>query len=511
MNAPSPREGLSHGNAGRWQGAVLATLGVLILLGTSHSLLTSYSYLGDEMFSVVESLVPTREFFRDWILWDVHPPLYQTLLRGWIALFGAGEIATRLLSFLFVILGLVSMAVLTARRPFFFRLVAVSFLASSPALAYYAQETRSYGMMFGLSTLVTLLAMDLREKAGAACTKERWMFGLCALLLSLTHYFGLVWVIFLTLLQLVKPTHPAERLQGLILMPLLFLWPVFHLFLGGVISKTGGNFNQWMAISVPILSTVNRAMVGLLPGLEISRQPPYLLRWLAVILLLLVWSWPLASWKNGVSQISTPAQLSLRHSRLLALLIVLFIALMALIDLHTSLTTSKNFLVLLPALALVLAGFSQALFERLQGWRRLLLFTVLTIWFVLQLNSAAAGVTVKAYPPANFKQLAFAVRSSDLCKEACYADFANTYWTYYFGNINLLPLPQDGSTISSPLLLLRSMDQTSRSMASDHLCFQPHQMVSSPVLLLPPKMVDRRSLAVFGLSACPASVAMPHL
>lgn len=501
MNASSQPEQLSHGNPGRWQGAALTALGLLLLLSTSRSLFTSYSYWGDEMFSVVESMAPTKEFLYNWILWDVHPPLYQVLLRGWMGLFGHGEIATRLLSFLFVIFSLVSMVVLTARRPFFFRLVAVCFLASSPAFAFYAQETRSYGMMLGLSTLVTLLAMDLREKADAAAMKERWGYGVLALLLSLTHYFGLVWVVFLTILQLLRPTHPLERRQGLILAPLLFVWPIVHLLFGELNSKTGGHF--WIEISVPVISSFNNAISGLLPGMEISRQPLLSLRWIVVALLLLVLSWPLTSWKNAGTQISRLAKLSLRQSRLLALMIVLFISLMALVDLHTPITTARNFIVLLPALALVLAGFSQALFERLQGWRRLLLFSVLTLGLVLQLKSAATAVTAKAYPPSNWKHLAGAIRSSGLCQEGCYADFAKTYWTYYFDNVNLQPLPKDGEAISSPLLLRKFTDQAARSQASDHLCFQAHQTSLSPVLLLPPKMVDRRSLAGLGLSPCP--------
>jgi hypothetical protein len=65
------------------------------------------------------------------------PPPYQLLLRGWMALFGSGELSTRFLSFLFVVLAVLCMAMLPARRSFFFRLVAVGFLGSSPALAVY--------------------------------------------------------------------------------------------------------------------------------------------------------------------------------------------------------------------------------------------------------------------------------------------------------------------------------------------------------------------------------------
>lgn len=505
MNGPHQPEQMPHRNRGRWQTATLVAIGFIILLSTSATLFTSYSYWGDEMFSVVESLAPIKEFIHSWILWDVHPPLYQVLLRGWIVIFGDGELATRFLSFLFVILALVSMALLTASRPFFFRLVAVSFLAASPASAFYAQETRSYGMMLGLSTLVTLLAMDLREKAGTASIKERWGFGVLALLLSLTHYFGLVWVAFLTILQLVRPSHPLERRQGMILASLLFVWPIVHLLFGELTSKTGGNF--WITMTIPIIATVNHAISGLLPGLEISRQPLLFLRWGVVTLLLLVLSWPLTSWKNIGTQISRSAQLSLRHTRLMALMIVIFVAIIALIDLNTPISTARNFIVLLPALALILAGFSQALYERLRGWRRLLLFAILTIGLVVQLKSAAVAVAAKSYPRSNWKDLAAAIRNSNICDEGCYSDFADSYFNYYFRGLNLKPLPKDGGRTNSPLLLMadKPMDKAVRLMASEHLCFQSHQASSGPVVLLPKKMLETRSLEGLGLLPCPAS------
>lgn len=503
MKSPQPSELSPHRIPGRWGGPILAFVAAFLLLNASRHLLSSYSYWGDEMFSVVESLAPTKEFIHNWILMDVHPPLYQVLLRGWMALFGSGELATRFLSFLFVVLAVLCMAMLTARRPFFFRLVAVVFLGSSPALAFYGQETRSYGMVLALSTLVTLLAMDLREKAGRASRKERWIFALFALLLSLTHYFGLVWVGLLTLLQLLKPTHPAERLQGLILLPFLFLWPVIHMLFGELNAKTGGHF--WIKISVPVISSVNNAIAGLLPGLEISRQPQLLLRWPLVFLLLLVLYWPWSAWRQGGNQLSPSARLLLRQSLELGTMILIFIALMAVIDLHTPITTARNFIVLLPPLALTLAGVSQALLERLSDWRRLLLFAALALGLVLQLNSGAHAVARKAYPQSNWKGLAAAIGEAELCKAGCFADFTNTYWTYYFRQTNLKSLPADGSEISRPLVLFNPQNPAAKQSAPNHVCFQARQTALSPVVLIPPRMVDRQALSAKGVYPCGAA------
>jgi len=242
-----------------------------------------------------------------------------------------------------------------------------------------------------------------------------------------------------------------------------------------------------------------------LPGLEISRQPPLLLRWVVVALLLLVLSWPWATWRRVGAQLSESAQLSLRQSRELAAMIVIFIALMAVMDLHTPITTARNFIVLLPALALALAGLSQALFERLRGWRRLLLIAALALGLVLQLKSAAHAVAGKAYPPSNWKGLAMAMRKVAVCEQGCFADFANTYWTYYFPDMKLRPLPKDGSPVNGPLVLLKPANPAVKAAAAGHVCFQAKQSASSPVILLPPRMVDRPALAAVGLSPCPAS------
>ncbi len=504
MNSSQPSEHFLRGIPDRWRGPIVTLVGTLLLLNASRHLLSSYSYWGDEIFSVTGSLAPLKDFVKVWLLWDVHPPLYQIVLRGWVGLFGSSELTTRLLSFIFVVLAVLCMAMLTAGRPFFFRLVAVVFLGSSPALAFYGQESRSYGMVLGLSTLVTLLAMNLRKKAGNASRTERWLFVVCAVLLSLTHYFGWLWVGFVTCLQLLKPTHPAERRQALILVPIVCIWPVIHLLFGELTGKTGGDFNTWLKISVPLFSSINRALSGLLPGLELSRQPEFILRWPLVALLLLMLFWPSPNRRQGGHQLNSSTRLALRQSIELGSMILIFIGLIAVIDLHTPISTARNFIVLLPALALTLAGVSQALLERLHDWRRLLLLGALALELTLQLNSGAQALTEKAYPVSNWKELAAAISDLKLCQEGCFSDFTNTYWTYYFHPTNLKPLPEDGSLINSPVVLLDPKNPAAQKSAPNHVCFQAWQTAKSPQLLVPPGMVDRMDLTAKGLSPCSA-------
>lgn len=496
MSSFPRQDGANPSRTGRWQDVLLAAVVAILLLLAARHLPSGYSYWGDEMYSIAYSLSPREVFWGTWVPGDVHPPLYQLLLSSWMKLFGTGEVATRLLSFLFVALALGLMAILTAGRSLLFRLVAVCFLGSSPAFAYYGQETRSYGMMLGLSTLVTLLAMDLRAKSGGAPSKERWIFGVFALLLSITHYFGFIWVGVLCLFQISRPTTAAERKQGLILLALILIWPLIHIALGGLISETGGSF--WIDLPVPILSTVNRAMTGLLPGLEISIQPQRAIRWVVVGLVLLLLSWPLSQWRQSLRASGDSVRLGVHQSNELAGLIVVFIVLVALVDLHSPMSTARNFIVLLPAMALMLAGWSDALAARLRGPRRLLLFTGLALLLLLQLNAAAAFVASKAYPPADWKTLGKVLRQLDLCRDGCPSDMANTYFNYYF--TGLVPLPTKPSASDPRPIVLK---EANPRIAASHRCYAPRQSGGVPVLMVPPAFTDTAALSKAGLSPCP--------
>lgn len=84
---------------------------------------------------------------------DIHPPFYYAILQAWLAVFGPGSAALRLLS---VVIGVAAIPLLyLVARELFNRPVALAaafLLAISPLQIYYSQEVRMYG-------LVTLLAL----------------------------------------------------------------------------------------------------------------------------------------------------------------------------------------------------------------------------------------------------------------------------------------------------------------------------------------------------------------
>ena len=76
----------------------LLCAGLFICAGlwlAAYGALVPYSYWWDELYSVVAASSSWDFMFSDFILRDVHPPLYQITLKLWICLFSNAEIASR--------------------------------------------------------------------------------------------------------------------------------------------------------------------------------------------------------------------------------------------------------------------------------------------------------------------------------------------------------------------------------------------------------------------------------
>jgi mannosyltransferase len=123
---------------------------VLLAFGLRLCAIDRQDIWGDEAFSIWLSSQPLPNVVAGGA--DTHPPLYPFLLYLWLRLAGSSPLVVRLLS---AFIGTLTIAVVyVLGRRVFGRLAGglASLLAAiSPALIYYSQETRMYG-------LVTLLA-----------------------------------------------------------------------------------------------------------------------------------------------------------------------------------------------------------------------------------------------------------------------------------------------------------------------------------------------------------------
>lgn len=271
----------------------------------SRGLFDSYSYWLDELSSVSASMDTWENLYNKWILPDVHPPLFQLLLKPWIALLGTSENATRLLSFLFsgITMSIFSLEALRRGEPR--RLLALLLIGIRPSFAYYAQETRSYGMVLMLASLVTILAIrlqgqDVAVHKGNQAGRWRDLSGYYAasIALALAHYFGWIYVFVLSLINLVRPTTGAGNRRTLALIAVISIWPAWHVFVGGLASNSGGSF--WIKVR-PIVGTIQAYLQGCLPPLAPSGSPyNFLFAWILLACVVLMAFGSLGSIKEFV-------------------------------------------------------------------------------------------------------------------------------------------------------------------------------------------------------------------
>jgi asparagine N-glycosylation enzyme membrane subunit Stt3 len=128
----------------------------------------------DEAFSIWLARRPWGEMVRWVATVDQHPPLYYTLLHGWIRIFGDGEVSARALSALF---GTLTLAVvyLLGRRLADEKvgLVSALVLAVSPFHVRFGQEARMYTLLTLSGSLAMYAFIELLENNNDASVRAR--------------------------------------------------------------------------------------------------------------------------------------------------------------------------------------------------------------------------------------------------------------------------------------------------------------------------------------------------
>jgi hypothetical protein len=175
---------------------------------------------------------------------DIHPPLYYFLLKLWMAFFGPGETALRLLS---VSLGVMTVACTyaLARRLAGQRiaLVAALLVAVSPFHVYYSQEVRMYALaaLFAVaSTLLMVHALDVWQTA-AAQRGRLASLSVCFLYVALTalSLYNLYYAAFVPVAQTLFVVVAYRRQRGVLARWLVLEAAVALLFLPWVLYASG--------------------------------------------------------------------------------------------------------------------------------------------------------------------------------------------------------------------------------------------------------------------------------
>jgi 4-amino-4-deoxy-L-arabinose transferase-like glycosyltransferase len=154
----------------------LAVLGI-VLVGAALRLwnLGGPSLWIDEISSVSFARVPVNLLWGDWMLYETNPPLYYTLLKFWIGLFGESEFAVRAMSVVFGLGAIVAIFVLgRALHSTQAGVLAALFCALAAEQLGYSQETRGYMLGFLASTLAAWALLRLTDlwRAGPSTLRQ---------------------------------------------------------------------------------------------------------------------------------------------------------------------------------------------------------------------------------------------------------------------------------------------------------------------------------------------------
>lgn len=439
----------------RWLPAALFALAAIVsLVLLVRGLWTGSSFWLDELYSVTAVESSLAETLRI-AFHDVHPPLYYLTLHTWGLLFGLSEVATRSLSALFALGAVASLLLLRDRLPRETLAVVAALMLANPWLQVYAQEARANSMLMALATL-----------GFAAAASGRWrLVPVAALLMGLTHYFGtIVAGLLLIWMWRANRERPVLAAAGGAVLVLVSAWPLAQILFGRSRDLMGGRF--WID-GGPGMVLVDAFEVGLpqivdlilrferLSGLGLPIAA-------AVVIFALV---PLAVpvlWRAGrdlrVQRAEPVARLALQALALIAGIM----AAVALIGLHTPITLSRNFIVVVPLAAIVLAwlhGWAAA------GGRPRLADTVLAVFVLIGLASANDRLSYRQAPMQDWQGTAEAALARleaqpmplyHLAHGRFFPEWTDRVYNHYLASrahSYALPL-QDAATTAGPYLIL---------------------------------------------------------
>lgn len=230
----------------------------------SRVVLLQVSYEYDELFTAITS-DPSLSWvwiWKNWLMVDVHPPLHNFILYLYnhVVPFGP-EIWLRLPSVFFTFIGLVlSWLMFPKRWGKTARMIFVGMLATHAYTIVYAQHARAYALMLCLAIPLTFWFLQMASLV-RRCKKvpSKWWvrFGVCALLLSWSHYFGALVSGVMFCILFVLAVWRKQKLLPFVLVPcLVFLLfcPWFlpnlytNLFLKRFSGNWWGNSIQWNQI-----------------------------------------------------------------------------------------------------------------------------------------------------------------------------------------------------------------------------------------------------------------------
>lgn len=168
--------------------AIIITIGIFVRVWN----IDKESYWVDEAIGVGYAQEDYSKMYYD-IQKDIHPPLHTLILYSWVRLFGTSPESTRAVSVIFGTLA-TGIAFLIGKKLFNYKTgtIFAAFIALSPLLIYYSQETRSYSLMVFLTLISFYFYAKFIEKTSLS---NIVLYILTTVALLYTHVFSVLIVL----------------------------------------------------------------------------------------------------------------------------------------------------------------------------------------------------------------------------------------------------------------------------------------------------------------------------
>ena len=286
---------------------------------------------------------PSLPFGRFWdlVLADTHPPLFYLLMRCWSAAFGQSDLAARVPSVALGVSAVGAAAVSFKTYPFRSRMALMLLLAVSPGAIEYAQEARSYSLLLLLATVITgacFRFIGCRGKENSEAIRAIAVLTISGMIASYTHYFGFLIAAAAGLITIAAARGDRRRLVGAgiglaSIIAAFVPWVLYHAHY----MSDGVRMSAWIA-DFPAGATISWFMRLWLGG------KPALIGCMAIAATLL--SMPgfrAFAWRESACWLGP-------------LLSFIVVTAALVISWHTPVLTSRNLIVLLPALYLAMSS-----------------------------------------------------------------------------------------------------------------------------------------------------------
>jgi uncharacterized membrane protein len=153
--------------------------------------------------SSIKTALPIGEMWKQFAIWESHPPFYYTLFYFWRKVFGDSFISVRLPSTLASIAA-VLMIFLLGKQLFdkWTGMWAALLMTLSTPQIIYAHEVRHYAFLIFLGICTAYIFLGIEKKN--ATTIHYFILGILIFLLSITHYFSFGFLFALAIYTCIK-------------------------------------------------------------------------------------------------------------------------------------------------------------------------------------------------------------------------------------------------------------------------------------------------------------------